>query len=84
MPHVVLGCSAQAQLLWKHVGILLPEQGLNLCPLHMGGRFLIIGPPGKSLEQRSLTFLAPRTSVVEGSFSMDPRWGCGMGRWFRW
>ena len=32
----------------QHVGSQFPDQGLNLCPLHWGGRFLTTGPPGKS------------------------------------
>ena len=31
-------------------GILLPDWGLNLRPLHWEGRVLVTGPPGKSTQ----------------------------------
>ena len=78
MPHVALCCGAQAQLLWRHVGFSFPEQGLNLCPLHMGGGFLITGPPGKSLEQRSSTFLARKDQFCGRQFFHGSK-GRGVG-----
>ena len=45
-------------LLLLHVacGILIPNQGLNLCPLHWKHRVLTNGLPGKSLSFLISTF----------------------------
>ena len=37
-------------------GILVPDQGLNLHPLHWEHRVLTTGPPGKSLNTTPLIF----------------------------
>ena len=35
----------------RHVGSLLPDQGLNLHPLHLKGEDLTTGPPERSLKE---------------------------------
>ena len=45
-----------------YVGSYFPDQGLNPCPLHLKGRVLTTGPPGKSLTL-SFSFFLDCTAI---------------------
>ena len=47
-------------------GILVPDQGLNLCPLRWKRRVLATGPSGKSLHTRVFDVMGPPLPTPQG------------------